>query len=300
MKASAWRGLPPRLISLSGRLASNDQALPGVEIEALDSTSGWASITDEEGNFVLPDVMWYPDVRYWLVVSPNDYQRRTFRINATTIYPEGGILNVGELQFQRGRQSDGDRLSGRNSITHVRFDASNSAYYRELFDSLTAGKRSDEEKMAAINEYVAGRLVPKESQSLSESARSSTQESPRQTLQDGSRYCGKLAMALATIAEAGNYKARVVNIVDEMVQPSAHMVTEIYYGDVWHLYDPTTPPASCQRVNLMSYRQMKLQANFVSIPPVTDHLPMIHQTDIDWLRRAYASGFHHYYCFEEY
>src|SRR6266404_1358034 len=54
MKAYKWQGVSPKLISLSGKIMGRDQPFKGAEIEALDSVSGWAAMTNEDGAFVLP------------------------------------------------------------------------------------------------------------------------------------------------------------------------------------------------------------------------------------------------------
>jgi hypothetical protein len=239
MKAYAWQGVSPKLISLSGRIVGRDRPLKGAEIEALDSASGWAAITNEEGRFVLPDVMWYPGAQYVLLVKANDYQERALRLQASATYPGDGIQNIGELRFDLGFKFDRD-MPGQNSVSYIEYDESNADYYKELFARLTASKPTNEEKLAAATRYVAGKLISNAIAGRAESPRHFNDESPRQILESGSLYCGKLSLALATVARAGNYKARLVNVVDAMIQPSAHMVTEIYYDDQWHLYDPTS------------------------------------------------------------
>jgi len=297
MKASAWQGLPPKLLTISGRMLAKGSALKGVEVEALDSTSGWASITDQQGKFTLPDLMWYPNARYSLMITANDYQMRELEVSAPTGYPETGNLDLGDLRFDRGAHIDVMNLRGKNSITLLDYDYRNNDFYKQLFAELTAEKRTDEEKLLAINQYVANRLRNDRPAGSLEAARYLNFESPRQILEHGSNYCGKLALALATVARAGNYEARVLNVIDEMIQPSAHMVTEVYYGDRWHLFDPTiaSPPRGNDGV-IPAYNEVRLQTS-VKVTPVPSHLPMIHSSDDNWLSGAYHSGFHHYYCF---
>lgn len=299
MKAYASQGVSPKLISLSGKVMGIDQPLKGAEIEALDSTSGWASITKEDGRFVLPDVVWYPGAKYVLLVSANDYQERALRLQAPPGYPVDGILDIGELRFEQGSTIDRG-VPGQNSASYVEYDVNNTEYYKALFDSLTAGKNADDEKLEAVTKYVAGKLLPGSVAGHSESPRHLNDESPRQILESGSRYCGKLSLALATIARSGNYKTRLLNVIDAMIQPSAHMVTEIYYDDQWHLFDPTMG-AGIRNKNgkTVSYKQLALLADSLSIALVPRHLPMVHNSEPDWLSKVYGSGFHHYYYFGE-
>jgi hypothetical protein len=66
MKLARWRGYEPRLVSIAGQLNA-----PGLEVQALDSRSGWATLTGRDGRFVLPEVMWYPGADYELVITRN-------------------------------------------------------------------------------------------------------------------------------------------------------------------------------------------------------------------------------------
>jgi hypothetical protein len=300
MRVSAWQGLPPKLLSISGKIVTKEQTLKGAEVEALDSVSGWAGTTDEQGRFVLPDVIWYSGARYVLVITANDYQARQLQVNAPEGYPEDGVLDLGELRFDRGCKLDGTNVLGMNSMSFIEYDNRNADYYKRVFSELTTGKQTDEEKVLAINQHIAKRLLSDNPAGNPESQRYINYESPRQILESGSPYCGKLAVLLATVAKAGNYNVRVINVVDAMIRPSAHMVTEVYYGDRWHLYDPTIAvPLRNQQGNVASYQELRLEANSISPRSVPDHLPMIHSSDENWLRKVYSSGFHHYYFFKK-
>jgi hypothetical protein len=163
MKVSAWQGKTPRLFSLSGRLITdqlNKEPLKGAEIEVLDSLSGWASMTNEKGEFIIRDVLWYPEASYSLVITANLYQVRLLQVAGPRDYPDIEIHNLGELEFDRGCRIDQTDLPGRNSVTYIEFDRQNIEYYRELFAELTKGKETDEEKLSAINRFVATRFMP--------------------------------------------------------------------------------------------------------------------------------------------
>ncbi|HYP30040.1 MAG TPA: transglutaminase-like domain-containing protein [Blastocatellia bacterium] len=293
MKVSAWQGTPPGLISLTGKIVARKGALRGAEVEVLDSASGWASLTDGRGEFVLRDVVWYPRATYTVLIKANDYQARQAKVIAPSTYPDGGVLNVGELGFDKGCQIDAAGLPGKNSVSYIESDGHNLDYYKGLFNELTAGKQTDEERLEAISRFVASKLISGESGEPGFVYKSGP---PRNILENGSRYCGDLAVAMAVIAEAGNYKARVLDLIDAASQPSAHMVTEIYYGERWHLYDPVTgSPVQIKDKRVLSYKEVRLGAEFISLRAMPQHLPKIPDRANDRMADLYGSGFHHYY-----
>src|SRR5919205_336545 len=77
VRASKWRGVAPRLVAITGKTN-----LPGAQVQALDSRSGWATLCDLEGNFRLPDVMWYAGASYELIVSTDYRQGKRVRVPA--------------------------------------------------------------------------------------------------------------------------------------------------------------------------------------------------------------------------
>src|SRR5690349_5455441 len=100
IKAAAWNGESPRLVSLSGKLTtkqSNKQAVEGAEVEALDSVSGWATMTSSTGEFVLRDVIWYPKASYTLIVTFNSHETKQLRVIAPEKYHDDQIIALGEL-----------------------------------------------------------------------------------------------------------------------------------------------------------------------------------------------------------
>jgi transglutaminase-like putative cysteine protease len=293
MKVFTWRGVPPALISLTGKVAAKKEVLRSAEVEALDSISGWSSLTDEQGNFMLRDLTWYPRASYTVVIKPNDRQARQVKVIAPAIYPEGGTLNIGELGFDQGCVIDATELPGENSVSYIKNDMRDLAYYRELFNELTEGKQTDEEKLDAISRFVASKLILDEK---IEPRAYLKPESPRHILEEGSRYCGELALALATIAEAGNYKARMLDLIDAASQPSSHMVTEVYYAERWHLYDPIIGAAvRVKEKRTVSYKEVRLDTDFKFQEAIPEHLPQIPDHQKNRMANLYASGFHHYY-----
>ena len=294
---AAWQGAPAELISLKGKIVGKNGALSGAEVEALDSISGWAGLTDERGAFSLLDVLWYPGAAYTLVVAANDYQSRSLNVRAPINRPPGGVLDVGDLDFDSGCRVDLATLPGRNSITAIAYDEINSSYYRTLFDKLTEGKTHDEEIMGVISRYVSEKLMTPGAGGGS-IRRQVDSTSPREVLEHGSRYCGQLAVALATIAEAGNYQTRVLDLIDPTEwPPTTHMVAEVFYGDRWHLYDPFLEGASGRRNGrVASYTELRLDPDLRLPGPLRDHLPGSGDGP-NWVD-LYRTGLHHYYYVE--
>lgn len=290
MKVSAWQGERPRLVSLSGNVIlerPRRAPLRGGQIEALDSTSGWAALTDKRGEFVLRDVTWHPRATYTLIIAANEYKSRQIQVVATATYPEDGVIELGELDFGQSCQINTDNLPGRNSISYLEYDLKNDLFYREIVAELTEGKQTDEEKLQALSRYVAIKLDAVEIDDRI--------ESPRRILEKGSAFCGKLALALATLAEAADYRARLLDLIDGEPQPNAHMVTEIYYGDRWHLYDATAGLGFHDRNDrIASYRDLRLDPQLVSSAP-PNHLPAAIDKRENSGLGIYQSGLHHYY-----
>jgi hypothetical protein len=289
MKASAWQGVDPKLVSLSGRIISERprrSSLKGAQVEALDSKSGWASLTNERGDFVLRDVTWYPSATYSLILQADPYQSRQFDITVPSLYPDGSRVELGELNFDNGCIVETDELQGRNSITYLDFDQKNLGFYRECFEKVTKGKRTDAAKIEAISCYVGTRFDLDKSNPQDEPARS--------ILENGSAFCGKLALALATLAEAAGYRARLVNVIYEAPQLAAHMVTEVFYQDSWHLYDPMSSsarPDLSDRKQVAAYKELRLDPT-LALFQLPEHLPAMDRVigaDI------YKSGLYHYY-----
>jgi hypothetical protein len=290
MKVSAWQGEPPKIISLTGRVFTkqpNKEYLKGTEVEALDSISGWASLTDRRGQFMLPDVVWYPRAKYSLIFAASPYQVKRIEVTAPADYPESGTLNLGELDFDRGCQIDLIDLQGSNSNHFIGYDKRNDDYYCTLFEELTRGRKTDEEKLDAIAGYVSGRLV--------QDASEEETASPRQTLERGSRKKG-LALALATIATAGNYKTRLIDLIDNASRPSPHVVAEVYYNDGWHLYDPLLGEGFSSSENrAASYKELRLDTSLITPGAKMQTLTQLSGYRHNWMTDIYCSGIHHYY-----
>lgn len=310
MKLARWRGHEPRLMSIAGRLNA-----PGVRVQALDSRSGWAALSDREGRFALPDVMWYPGASFELVVSSDDSTGKLIKVRAPEAFPEGGVFNVGELDAGQGTAVELASLSGDNSVTREAFDSKNTAYYEELFEKLTADKHTDQEKIGAIHDYVSGKLDYTQTQPRL--------GSPRRVLESGSEFCGHLSAAMETLLVIGGYKARAVDItaggnqcdphreIGRDVESSnnditaegnpclTHVVVEVLYGGEWHLYDPTFGyKLQNDQGEVLSYKDVRLNTNLISENLFTRFTPKARRRLAALLAGIYGTGYHHYYCFK--
>jgi DNA-binding SARP family transcriptional activator len=266
-------GEQPRLVALAGKVA-----WPGARVEVVDSISGWAAYADEAGRFHLPGVTWYPGATYDLVVMQGGVLRRA-RVRAPEACPDGDVVDAGDVVADSA--DEGEAVFGLNSVTILRPEAAGEAYFEGVFAALTSGLDGDEAKAAAVSAFVASRRL----RDGSEGPRSSA----RETVGRGSAFSWDLSLALASIARAGGFEVRMINVADETPEAHAHMVVEVFYDAEWHLFDPTFG-SEARRANgtVASYEDFRragaLRANPAARFP-------------DWLPRAYRSGVHHFYRF---
>jgi Transglutaminase-like superfamily len=287
IRLARWRGQAPKLASIEGKLP-----IRGAEVEALDSASGWAGLSGADGRFVLPDVMWYPGANYDFLVSADAYNVRYLKLVAPAQYPDGGTIDVGDLDPEKGCEIDIANLPGVNSVSYRDYDFANIKRYKALFDSLTAGKKSDDDILDAINKYVASRLDYHQSAEGCEDA--------SVVLDRGSRYCGDLTLLMATIAEAGSYKTRIIDLSDGTDNPNTHVVVEVYYGDGWRLYDPTY--GICFRNKdgrVTNYKQLRLNTDWINEQTLRRFDPLTRNRLLGWMPAVYGSGYHHVYKFKK-
>ena len=282
VQASALRGTPPRLLTLTGKTS-----LPGAQVQALDSLSGWATLCDREGRFRLPDVLWYAGASYELVVTADDRLGKQVKVSAPAIWPQDGVFDVGEFDLATADEVDMVELAGVNSETFEGYDFQNRDYYRRLFDELTTGLKTDEERVAAINRYVATRLNYRETQwELG---------SPRRIIEHGSQYCGHLGAAMESIAAVG-YKIRGIHLSDRAQPPHTHAVVEVFYRGAWHLYDPTFGIHFHDRSgNVASYRALRLDPQIITPEVFADFKQKYPKIELEWMKDTYDSGYHHFY-----
>jgi transglutaminase-like putative cysteine protease len=283
MKLARWRGKQPRFMSIAGRLN-----VPAAQIQALDSRSGWATLADNDGAFVLPIEMWYPSARYELVISTDDTVGRLIKVTAPADFPEDGVFKVGELDVSRGAPVELASLIGVNSVSREDFDYKNREYYQDLYDKLTAGRQSDEEKIDAMNEFVACKLNYNETQwELG---------SPRRVLERGSEYCGHLSIAMQTLLEIGGYRARAIHMSDGRNPLGTHAVVEVFYDGGWHLFDPTFGLKFRNKDGTVaSYRDIRLNTSLISEDLFARFDDEVRSRLLTLLPGIFQTGYHHFF-----
>ncbi len=285
------RGVDVQPISVSGKLSGSGaylDALKGAQVIAIETTSGYGVLSDHEGNFILPHLTWYPGATYTLDIVPDIYTARRVEVRAPSTYPENGRIEVGAVSFDQADPVDASEVV----VRFMEYDAVNNQYYRDLFDKLTAGLETDEQRIDAINKYVGTRL--------DYDVHTPSFNNPREIIENGSRFCSNLALAMAAITAAGNYPTRTVHVSDSPEHRFTHVVVEVYYKDGWHLYDPSFAAAFLnERGQVASYREVRLNPSMVSWEAY-GHLDRAAVFKI-MLRmpEAYMTGFHQIYYVEK-
>ena len=285
IRLARWRGQNPRLAAIAGRVDA-----PGLQIEALDSRSGFAGLSDNEGNFVLPDEMWYPGATYELIITDNESVGKLIEVSGPRQLPESGQFDIGELDLSHAAPVELRSLIGLNSITVEDFDSKNRDYYKDLFDHLTAGKQSDEGKVEAVNDYVATKRNYEETQR--------ELGSPRRVLERGSQFCGHLSVAMETLLSVGGYRSRAVHMIDGGQPLASHAVVEVFYNGRWHVYDPTFGLTFRKSDGqLASYNDLRLDKSLIS-EKLFENLSEKDARDLMTLLPAlYRTGYHHFFYF---
>jgi DNA-binding SARP family transcriptional activator len=272
-----------RLYSIRGRVDR-----PGVRVEALDSISGWATISDADGAFTVLDLLWQPGATVDLVVSNGAGAARLFHVAVPLEYPEAGSVDVGLLRFGAGRSVETDDLFGVNSVSYIDYDSTNAAYYRGVFDALALGVPGDEARVDAVLRFVSSRYEPKRV--------SGADGSPRRTLESGSECSGLLSLAMATVCRAGGYPVRLVDTISETGARQSHQVVEVYYGGRWHLYDPSYGVAVRDgHGRVVGYSELRRDASLLADVPFASVPRRGWKTD--QMPELFASGIHHIYLF---
>jgi hypothetical protein len=228
--------------------------------------------------------MWYPGASYNLVISADAHHLKRVRLSAPLSCPDDSIVDVGELQFDDGYEIDREDAL----VRPMEYDLDNRDYYAGLFTRLTANLFTDEQAVAAISKYVAGKL------NYDESAREF--KTPRQILERGSCYCSNLALAMAAITAAGNYPTRTIHLSDSPEHQNTHVVVEVYYGDQWHLYDPTYGVVFLNRHGeVASYKELRLDPGLVTNDAFEGFKPETAESILAWMPKTYRAGFHQIY-----
>ncbi len=285
IKLAEWRGHNPRAALLKGRLIGDNEieAFTGARITAMESPSGYGALADAEGVFLLPHLIWYPDARYTLTVTTSSDQSKEIEVAAPAIYPEAGVIDLGDVRFT------GEEVSlPEPGVRRMDYDEANDRFYRDTFDQITANAATDHEKIDAINRYVASKL------DYEVKARSF--DNPRRIIEGGAAYCVFLAEAMGAITESGHYPTRIVHLTDSPEYLHTHTVVEVYYADRWHIYDPTYGAHYLNRQNVAaSYAELRLDPGLIRPDRFEKFDPEIYGEIFDWMPGVYRSGMHQIY-----
>jgi len=232
--------------------------------------------------------MWYPGASYDLILSTDDRKGKRIHISAPpSSMASPGILEVGALASEGGREVDLADLHGDTSNSYEAYDLQNRDYYRALYDELTTGVLCDEDKIEAVNAYVSQKLNYNETQWELGSA--------RRILERGSQYCGHLATAMATILSV-RYRARVIHLSDGAAKPTTHVVVEVFYAGEWHLYDPTFGVSFTDRAGrVVSYKELRLNPALINQNSFAKFRQKYPKISLKWMPSVYKSGYHHMY-----
>jgi transglutaminase-like putative cysteine protease len=204
----------------------------------------------------------------------------------------GSIINLGNLSFDPGKTVDLRDLPGITTVQYNNYDAANGAFYRDLYEQLTAGKQTDGARVSAVNDYVATKLNYYESQW--------DIGSPRRILETGSQYCGHLSAAMATLLWNGKYKVREIHLSNGQSPPSTHAVVEVFYGGAWHVYDPTYGTVYRNSDGAVaSYKELRLDPSAIKEELFQRFPPKQRPITVAMLLDIYRAGHHHFYCFKD-
>ncbi|MBI4748855.1 MAG: transglutaminase domain-containing protein [Acidobacteria bacterium] len=310
LQLARWSGLNPQLVTLYGKIDR-----PNAVVEVLDSPSGWASLTNESGEFQLPEEWCYPGATIDLLVTDPNRPPQVCSV-AVPDNRTGRGFHLGPISLQTASIINEPDILGRNSISQLKYDVENDGYYRRLFEKLTEGKASSAEKIDALNIFVAAKLNFDES--------TAEFSSPRQMLERGSKFCGPLAIAMATLAQAGGYPARVLHLRNAGATSNFHAVVEVYYDQAWHVYDATYGIKFLNDTgSVASYEQLRHQSHLITPEIVKALIPKARRSAFAWtpdpsnslyvflveprefegieiwMPDIYASGMHHLFYFDQ-
>ena len=287
MSFARGRGHPPQLVSLAGNIG-----VAGAQIQALDSRSGWAALSDAEGQFLLLDLTWYPGASYDLILSTDGETGKVISITLPQPQSGGNIIDLGNLSFDNGKTVDLRDLPGITTVSYNSYDKANRAFYRDLYTQITAGKQADEAIIGAVNDYVATKLNYDETQWEI--------GSPRRILETGSQYCGHLATAMATLLVNGGYKVRELHLSNGQIPPGTHAVVEVAYGGAWHLYDPTYGTVYRNGDGAVaSYKELRLDPSPIKEDLFQRFRPAARHEIVGLLLSIFRTGHHHFYAFKD-
>jgi hypothetical protein len=261
---------------------------PGARIEALDSISGWATIADADGRFVLLDVQWRPAATYELMVSTGQGSTRLLRVTVPLAYPADGVLDLGDIAFEAARVVDASDVYGVNSVSYLDYDAANAGYYRGVFDALALGRTGDDDRIDALNLFVASCYTPQQSPLAG--------ATPRGVFEAGTSNSGTLAVAMATLCRAGGYGVRLVDMAEERGERLSHMIVEVFYAGEWHAYDPSYGLTIRDETGRVAdYQEVRRKPSLLT---TVDYTAVARPGwDSRLIPELYVSGIHHLYFF---
>jgi hypothetical protein len=287
VRVAAIEGQRTRTVLLSGTLMRNSafpEAVKGAEVSAVQSTSGYCSITNAEGHFTIPHLVWYPGATYNLLVMSDVFSVRRLSVDAPITCPENGVIDAGRLSIDGAPRAVG----GESPLRFMVYDWNNDSYYRALFDSLARGVDDDSDKINRICKFVATKL----------NRRNSTPSfrTPRDILELGSGYCSNLALAMAAITSAGNFPTRTVHLTDNPEYTRTHVTVEVYYGEQWHLYDPTYGVHYSDRYGVAaSFKELRLNPELVTLEVFSSLDEREASETLAWMLADFASGYNQIY-----
>jgi transglutaminase-like putative cysteine protease len=212
-------------------------------------------------------------------------------VDGPSQFPEGAVYELGDVDLRESRQFSPDYQLAMSSTSRQDFDEANVAYYRELFSRLSSDKQSDEERVLAVNRYVADKLNYEGKDPSS---------SRRTVLERGSQFCGELAGAMATVLAAANFKTRQIDMTEGGERPGTHVVVEVYYDGGWHLFDPTYGTVYRRRDGeVANYQDLRCEPGLISRDHFARLEPGIRRSVFGLMLAVYGSGHHHYYVFKD-
>jgi hypothetical protein len=272
-------------VSIAGKLIGRDgKPLKGIEVTAVESISGYGSLTDGHAGFTLPHLLWYPGATYTLMVNEDVYTAWKIEVYAPSTYPITGVITVGELRFE-----EATLLRDKEPIVRfLRYDRENTEYYKELFEKLARQVRTDHEIVRSICQFVATRRNPDEDPWGFKSA--------RQIIERGAPHCSNFGFAMSAITTAGGYPTRTVHASDGPEHRQTHLAVEVFYEDDWHLYDPTYGIYFVDETgDVASYRELRLDPSLINLSALQHIDHEVARGLLEWMPAVYASGLHQTY-----
>ncbi len=277
----------PGRFSIYGKLIGSGafvESLKGAQVIALESPSGYAALSDNQGRFTLPHLLWYPGATYTLFITTDTYHAKQFKIIAPSAYPQDGIIQAGELRFDEGIALP----TKEGLVRFLRYDVENRDYYKALFETMTASSLTDHQIIDTICKYIATRHTSTGDHREFKSA--------RQIIEKGAPHCSNLAYAMAAVTSAGGYMTRTVHTSDTPEYTNTHVAVEVFYSDGWHLYDPTYGVFFLNESGVVaSYKELRLNPSLITTGAFQQLKPDIARDALAWMPNVYSSGLHQLY-----